>query len=158
MKRMFRIASFTGIFLLIWLRGCTNAPNAGGGLFNLHFQVNAAGVPTAILFDYDFTKPQNKPCSGTVTTNCVSGFMLTTLSGTTQVGAPTSISLPASLSTTAVTVGITTPYTAPISLGNYSVCIQVNYKDGTGTVQGGVQGCLGYAILPDAPLNVRMTP
>ena len=158
MKRMFRIAGFASCLVFAWMFGCPTQPNAENGLFNLHFQVNAAGVPTAVLFDYDFTKPQNRPCSGTVTTNCVSGFTLTTLSGATQVGTPTGISLPASLSITAVTVGITTLYTAPTSLGNYSVCIQVNYKDGTGTVQGGAQGCLGYAVLPDAPLNVRTTP
>jgi hypothetical protein len=118
----------------------------------------AAGqpAPTGILFDYDFTKPQNKPCSATVTTNCVSGFTLTTLAGSTPMGAPVSVPLPTSISSTGPTTNITVAYTPPVNLGAYSACLQTNYRDAAGSVQGGPQSCIGFSILPDAPANLRL--
>ncbi|MGH8863091.1 MAG: hypothetical protein ACREVZ_00340 [Burkholderiales bacterium] len=122
----------------------------------LAFGPAGAPAPTGILFDYDFTKAQNKACSATVTANCVAGFTLTTTSGTTQVGASVNVPLPGTISSTGITTNIAAPYSAPANLGSYSACLQVNYKDSTGVAQGGPTACTGFSILPDAPLNLRV--
>jgi hypothetical protein len=169
MKRTARIATGVLIVFVLFMFGPTHRQRLIADapqqltISNISVSGDVVGVgpagapaPTGILFDYDFTKAQNKACSATVTTNCVSGFTLTTQSGATQVGAAVSIALPATISSTAVTTNIPASYTAPTNLGNYSACLQVNFKDAAGAVQGGPQICVGFPILPDSPLNLRV--
>ena len=119
-----------------------------------------AVTPTQFLWDYDFTQPNSRACSATVTTSCVSGFteqvMVQPASGpATLLAGPTAIPLPATISTTGPTVGISAPFTPPTAMGNYQLWVTVNYKDGNGVAQIGPTSSLGFAVLPIAAQNLR---
>jgi hypothetical protein len=140
-----------------YMFGCPNQPGILGGVVGLRMQVSAAtGLPTAILWDYDFTLPLNKAC-GAATTNCVSGFVITyqTTSGA-PVGTPTNVPLPTTISSTGPTVGITTPYAGPTSLGSWQITLTLNYKDGTGTVQAGPTATIPLQLTPGVPVNLHV--
>jgi len=151
----FLAASTMAIFV-----GCPSTPlNASllGVALHLVPQVSAAsGIPTAVLFDYDFTQPLNKACSSSVTTNCVSGFQVGYFqSSGTQIGSWTSVALPATTSSTGPTVGISSAYAGPTTLGSYIIEVQTMYKDSTGATQGGPVASLSFPLTPSAALNIR---
>lgn len=124
-------------------------------IFNLRFQVSAAtGVPVSILWDYDYSQPLNKPCTTAVTTNCVSGFGVTVLTGTTVTGALQTFTVPAT-QTAVLTTGISVPYNGPTGLGSYQIQVQTMYKDSSGTVQGGPVSAGPLALTPSAAINPR---
>ena len=151
----FLAASTMAIFV-----GCPSTPlNASllGMALHLVPQVNAAsGIPTAVLFDYDFTQPLNKACSSTVTSNCVSGFTVTLAQGSTAIGSPVSVALPATISSTGPTVGISGALPAISAMGQYTVTVQVMFKDATGTVQGGPVAALNFPLTPSGVANIRV--
>ena len=156
--KSFRIAFFTllaiAVFSMsfVWPMGVRPHFRT---IFNLRFQVNAAtGVPVSILWDYDYSQPLNKPCTTAVTTNCVSAFSATVLSGTTVVGTAQTFTVP-STQTAVLTTGISVPYNGPSGLGTYSIQVQTLYKDGSGTQQGGPVASGPLVLTPSAPLNPR---
>lgn len=131
-------------------------------ILNLRFQTNAAGAPTAILWDYDFTLLQNKPCSTATAPSCVISFSVYTLNSATgaAVGTTSTVSIltlpPAS--PPGPTIGISTPYTAPTAIGWYTIYVQVNVNDASGVMMKGMLTGIAKWIGPDGPINVRTTP
>lgn len=143
----------------VYLFGCPNQPlPIIGNALHISMQVNAAGVPVSVFWDFDFTQPNNKACPATTPTSCVSGFIVTIKdsAGTTVLGAPQTVGLPATINATGVTTGISAPYNGPTTLGSYQAQVQVTYRDGAGTVQPGPVGAGPALILPSAPLNVHV--
>lgn len=137
-------------------------------VLKLRLKVNAAGVPTAVLWDYDFTNPLNKPCSTATQATCVISFTVSTLevfSGNPPppplaIGTPTTLSVLAMLpaSTTGPTVGISVPYISPTAFGWYQIGVQVNFNDAAGKTQGGPISAISNYVGPTAVMNVRTTP
>jgi len=116
-----------------------------------------AAAPTQFLWDYDFTQPSSRACSSTATVSCVSGFTVQTVvqPAFTVIAGPVSVALPATISTTGPTVGISAPFTPPAAMGNYQIWVTVNWKDGSGTAQSGPTSALGFAVIPVAASNLR---
>jgi hypothetical protein len=159
MKTLLRISLALGMALLLALSIPSWKASKQQSSSGLRFQVNAAGLPTGILFDYDFTQPLDKACSATVTTSCVSGFTFITQLNGIAMGTPINILLPATISATGPTLAIAcanciATLTSP---GAYLFCLTTNYKDASGTVQSGAVACLAKSY-PDAPVNLRTTP
>lgn len=159
MKTIARIFAGLVFCSFYWIVGCPDhpAPAALGNVLHIRMLVSAAtGLPTSVLFDYDFTQPLNKACSATVTSNCVSGFQAGYFSGSgAQLGSWTAVPLPATISSTGPTIGISTPYTGPSSLGIYQLEVQVLYKDGSGAAQQGPVAAAPLVLVPSAVSNVR---
>ena len=92
--------------------------------------VNLRVTTTQFFWDYDFTQPNSRACSTTVTTACVTGFTTQTVNTTTNaiVAGPFAVALPATINTTGPTIGIASPYTPPTTMGLYSIQVIVNWK------------------------------
>jgi hypothetical protein len=161
MRTLKHIGIGLSLMMLAWAFGCPSTPLTANMLgIAMHIsagQVSAAsGLPTSVLWDYDFTQPLNKACSSSVTTNCVSGFQVGYFqSSGTQIGSWTSVALPATISSTGPTTGISTAYAGPTTLGSYLIEVQTMYKDSTGATQGGPVASLSFPLTPSAALNIR---
>src|SRR5258708_37277170 len=70
--------------------------------------VNLRVTTTQFFWDYDFTQPNSRACSTTVTTVCVTGFTTQTVNTTTNaiVAGRFAVSLPATINTTGPTIGV----------------------------------------------------
>jgi hypothetical protein len=149
-----RITLAFAVMMMTWLVGCPGA-FLPGSVFGI--AVAEAATPTQILFDYDFTITTNRACTVAITSSCVSSFTesVTNSLGTVVAG-PVNIVLPATISTTGPTIGITTPFNVPATLGPYNILVQVVYKDNAGVAQGGPTASLGYSVTPTGALNVRV--
>jgi hypothetical protein len=153
MKAFLRIAALLALLLLV----SATLFLSSGKQTGLVFQTNAAGAPTGIIFDYDFSQPANRACSATITTNCVSGFSFTMQLNNASFGAPVqNILLPATINAAGPTLGITCSNCIPAltNLGNYTLCVQTNYRDVNGIGQAGNSACLTYSI-PSVAVNLR---
>lgn len=159
MKRIIGLTA--GTFLLCcfgFAVGCPSAPPGTvlGNVLHMRFQTNAAGDPVSILWDYDFTTPNDKACSATVTTSCVSGFQEAVFnSKPAQVAGPVNVPLPATISSTGPTTGISTPFNVPTSLDTYQIQVSIAWKDGTGAQQFGPSAGLAFPRIPNAVGNLR---
>jgi len=123
---------------------------------SLRLQLNAAGVPVMVLWDYDFTQPTNKPCTATLSINCVTGFNVWTTDATGVMLGTSSVVTPTAVSTTGVTAGILIPYVPPtMNLGVYVINVQTAYRDAAGALQGGMSSGITWTI-PSGPFNVRL--
>lgn len=122
----------------------------------LRMQVSAAGVPVAVLWDYDFTAPNSRACSTTIVLSCVSGFTVSTVnSSNVTVSGPVIIALPVTINTTGATLGITAPFTPPAAMGQYQILASVNWKDSAGVAQSGPTSALSFPVIPIGPANLR---
>jgi hypothetical protein len=135
-------------------------------LLNFRFNASLGAVPTAVLWDYDFTKPQNKACSTATQASCVISFTLSTTNVSNPNVPPVPVGTASTLSVLAMppsnpsgpTVGISMPYTAPTAFGWYMVSVQVNFNDAGGVAQSGPKVGLSYYVGPDTIYNLRTTP
>jgi len=112
---------------------------------------------TQFLWDYDFTQPNSRACSTTITTACVSGFTVQTIvqPSFAVIAGPVAIPLPGTINTTGPTVGISSPFTPPSAMGNYQIWVTVNWKDSSGAAQTAPTASLGFAVVPVVPANLR---
>jgi hypothetical protein len=154
-----RMMLFSGALLTALMTLPSGCPPPGifspSPALNLMVVEAQAATLSNVAFDYDFTVPKNKPCGGTVTVNCVSGFMISRVnSAGAVVGTPINVPLPATPNTTGLTHLGVNPFTPPANLGSYQVVVNVLYKDASGTVQTGPAVGQGINILPDPPQNL----
>ena len=92
--------------------------------------VNLRTTATQFLWDYDFTQPNSRACTATITSNCVNGFTVQTVNTTTNavIAGPAIIPLPATINATGPTIGIAAPFTPPATLGQYSIQVTVTWQ------------------------------
>jgi hypothetical protein len=123
-------------------------------------------IPTAVLWDYDFTKPNNKPCTTATQASCVFSFTVSTSNVSDLTKPPVPVGTPITLSvltmpaanTTGPTVGISVPYVAPTAFGWYMITVTVRFNDASGVTQAGPNIGVSYYVGPDGVLNLRTTP
>lgn len=139
---------FAGLLSLVSIFSMPVVPIHG-----LHPLLNANGQIVAWQFNYDFTKPNNVPCTATLTSNCVTGFTVTTLSGTTVVGTPLAVPLPAPV--TGVMTGISSgPYTQPATVGPYTAVFTTNFLDITGVARVSTGSWfIGFTVVPPTSIS-----
>src|SRR5438445_10558368 len=134
MKSFLRITAVA--MLLCVLVSLVAAQSGSGPIVSLSYPVlptqptNLRTTATQFLWDYDFTQPNSRACTTTVTTACVTGFTVQTINQTTGavIAGPPAVALPATISSTGPTIGIASPFTPPTALGSYAVQVTVNWK------------------------------
>lgn len=157
MKSILRIAAgFIVTMGLFSFARTASPPQLSGYSTGLRMQVSAAGVPVAILWDYDFNAPNSRACTTVIVTGCVSGFTVSVVNSlNVTVSGPVVVALPAIINATGPTLGMSAPFTPPVTMGQYQILSSVNWKDSSGVAQSGPTAALSFPVIPSGPLNLR---
>jgi hypothetical protein len=124
-------------------------------LLTLLILATAAQAATVdVKFDYNFT--DNPACTATRTTNCVSGFRVGFLNGST-LDSKVNIPLPANPS--GQVVGLTSSFTSQGIYGGKTIAAVAVGKDAAGVevISDPTKATSPIVLLPGAPLNITVT-
>lgn len=153
---MRRITIFLALLFIAWIVAPIGLVAPESALANLRLRVTAQGVPVAVEGDYDFTLPQNLPCSATVTRNCLYRFTLATTDNATLQLVSTAALLTTAIPATSGPQVVSIPWTAPTDWGQYTITVTIEYLGGDGKVRIGKTSALAYDRTPDAWKNPRV--